>query len=153
MQFEFTWVEPALVICRIFGSAETEDFATLEEAMISNPKFRPSMGRVIDIRELDVSSLSSGDIERFAELIADLKDDVRTGRLALVAGSDSPLKFGFARMFEAFYQPRARVPIRVFDVFDDALAWAGESPSKIPAGDEAGRAPEGVDSRTLSDPP
>ena len=120
MQFEFIW-EPSLVICRLSGRVKPEDFVVSTQAMISSPKFRPEMDKVTDLTELDLSTVTGADVERIATLLAEFAGSYETGRLVLVAG-DSPLKFGLARMFEAYFGAQIEAPILVFEALDEALA-------------------------------
>ena len=153
MQFEFSWIKPSLVICRMSGAVKADDFVALTEAIVSNPKYRPGMDRVIDLCEIDATSISATDIERIADRVAVYANAIKTGRLALVVGSRSPLKYGLARMFEAFFGTQVNAPVAVFETVDAALAWLDATDSRIsldPEDDAEGTVPAGEDPRALS---
>jgi hypothetical protein len=122
MRFEFTWVDPLLVICRMSGAATPEDFVVSTQAMISNPRFTLGMDRVADLTELDASALTSGDIEQIAVTQAPYVDEIGPGRLVLVTGHSS-LTFGLSRMFEMYFNVDAGASLLVFETVDEALAY------------------------------
>ena len=141
MQFEFAWINPSLVICRTCGRATTEDFIALTRALVSSPKYVPGMDRVIDLSAIEAGSVTAADIEQMANEIAVYAKAIKTGRLALVVGAGSPLRFGLARMFEAYFGPQVDSPVSVCEALDSALVWLGEDGSSLePAVSEAGRA-------------
>ena len=152
MQLAFSWLNPSLVLCRMSGAVKAEDFVTLTEAIVSNPKYRPGMNRVIDLCDTDATSVTAADIELIADRVAVYANAIKTGCLALVVGVGSPLKFGLARMFEAYFESQVDGPISVFETLDAALAWIDELDSGVSPerGDDAGStAFAGADSGTL----
>ena len=122
MEFEFSWIEPTLFICRTSGKASADGFVELFKALVAQPGFRPGVKVLADHTELDGSELSAGDIERIADFRA-----VSTGEVvmpaALVVGPHSSAKYGLARMFEAYVDTRDKNPMRVFETYDEAMAW------------------------------
>jgi hypothetical protein len=122
MQFEFTWIDPLLVICRMSGEAKPEDFVVSTRAMISNPRFTPGMDRVADLTELDVSAFTPNDIEQIAVTQAPHVAGIGPGQFVIVTGY-SPLRYGLSRMFEAYFNVDAGASLRVFETVDQALAY------------------------------
>jgi hypothetical protein len=47
-------------------------------------------------------------------------------RSALVVGSDSPVRYGLAREFEAYAEEEEDTSIAVFETLDEAMVWLGE---------------------------
>lgn len=122
MEFKFTWVDTWLLICRMSGVPTPEDFLASTQAMIASPQFTPGMDRVVDLGGLDVSMLTSDDIEQIAATQAPFVEVVGPGRLVIVTGH-SPLTFGLSRMFAAYFDGEVEAPIRVFVTVDEALAY------------------------------
>ena len=152
MQLAFSWQNPSLVLCRISGAVKAEDFVALTEAIVSNPRYRPGMNRVIDLGETDATGVTAADVERVADQTAVYAGEIKTGCLALIVGVGSPLKFGLARMFEAYFESQVDGPVAVFKTLDRALAWIDAVDSGIlpERGDDAGSAAlAGADSGTL----
>ncbi|MGD0165991.1 MAG: hypothetical protein ABSC51_01690 [Gaiellaceae bacterium] len=110
---------------------KADDFVVMTEALVSNPEYRPGVDRVIDLREIDASGITATDIEMIANQVAEYVNASRTGRLALVVGGDSPLKFGLARMFKAYFGLQVNGPVSVSESLDAALAWLAEAESRI----------------------
>jgi hypothetical protein len=122
MEFEFTWIEPLLVAVRTSGPASPEGFKTLFEALASQPEFRPGVKILSDHTNLDVSALSAADVEKITAIRASHTRSLGA-RSALVVGSDSPARYGLARMFEAFAVSGGDDSVRVFETTDEAMAW------------------------------
>lgn len=139
MEFEFSWIEPALILCRTSGQASTEGFAALSEELRSQPNLAPGVKILADHTSLDVSALSAGDIEQIAGMrtVSGSETEMRS---ALVVGKRSPAKYGLARMFGSYVTSRGDDPVRVFENYDEALAWlqsVGPSSSSGPTGEGA----------------
>ena len=77
-------------------------------------------------------ALSAGDIER----IADVRAETTRGMAmctALVVGSRSPVRYGLARMFEAYVASQADDPVNVFETLDEGMAWLRSLDSASPS--------------------
>ena len=77
---------------------------------------------IVDHTSVDVSALTAADIERIADLHAQFAVSPPV-RAAIVAGQDSPTRYGLARMFESYADSQANAEIRVFETLDEAMAW------------------------------
>lgn len=122
MEFEFTWIEPSLVVVRTSGSASATGFQKLFDELASQPGFGPGLKMLSDHTDLNVSALSAADIEKITDIRALLTRSLGA-RSALVVGPNSPAKYGLARMFEAFADSRGDDSVRVFETTDEAMAW------------------------------
>jgi hypothetical protein len=122
MEFEFTWIEPSLVGVRTSGLASAEGFADLYEKLAAEPGFGRGVKMLSDHTDLDVSSLTVGDMEQIAVSRARWAGSLGA-RSALVAGLSSPAKYGLGRMFEALATEAPGGLVRVFDTVEEALAW------------------------------
>ena len=122
MEIEFSWIEPSLVVSRPSGKASVEGFVALFEALVSRPEFGPGVKILTDLSKLDMSALKADDIQR----IADVRKTSSGGMempAALVVGPSSPAKYGLARMIGARVDEQDKGTVRVFESFDEGLAW------------------------------
>lgn len=126
MEFELEWLHPSLLICRLSGVATVEGGKAVRRAALSERQFRPGIRMVIVETNLDVSALTASDIEQIAALRAEFahKPPVRS---AVVAGRDSPARYGLNRMFEAYTESQENAEVEVFETLDEAMAWLGEA--------------------------
>jgi len=122
MEFEFTWIDSSLVVCRASGKASADGFVALLKALAAQPEFGPGVRVLADHSGLDVSSISAADIERIAEVRAQNANRVGT-RTALVVGSSAPARYGLARMSEAYVASQRDGSVKVFEIFDEGMAW------------------------------
>lgn len=122
MEFEIEWVDPSLVICRTSGLASVEGYEAMMRALTSQPQFRPGVDLILDHTNLDVSALSAADIEQAADLHAQFAG-ATAGRAAGVVGSGSPMRYGLARMFEAYVVSQTDATVRIFETLEGAMAW------------------------------
>ena len=81
------------------------------------------MDTISDHTLLDASKFKASDIEQIANRESEYSDEIGKGRAAIVVGTDSPNKYGLARMFEAYIEPLVETRVRAFRMFDEALAW------------------------------
>ena len=76
-------------------------------------------------------ALSAGDIER----IADVRAETTRGMAmctALVVGLRSPARYGLARIFEAYVAFQGDDSVKVFETFDEGMAWLRSLDSPSP---------------------
>ena len=83
----------------------------------ADPDFRPSMHRVMDLR--DVTQLPSSEDIRSLATFARTKAPVETARMAIITSSD--LAFGVSMMFKAFVGYGERLIIVKDD--EEAMQW------------------------------
>ena len=134
MEYELIWHDPSLVIIRMSGEPQAEDFIAATREWLTSPRFRPDMDRINDISGLNATGMSAQDIERIATMGAMAgKEKAGTkelkGRLVTVTG-DSPLKFGLSRMFEAYFQTHAEAPFHFYPTLEEALAFLRPNESR-----------------------
>jgi hypothetical protein len=122
MEFEITWVDPTLVVCRTSGVAEVKSYEKFLRALTSSPEFGPDVSVLMDLTALDISLLTATDMEELASLRVRFASESKA-RSALVVGAGSPLRYGLGRMFEGFLSAQVGFEIRVFEELDEALAW------------------------------
>jgi hypothetical protein len=122
MEFEIEWVDPSLVICRTSGLASVEAYQALMKALTSQPQFRPGVDLIIDHTNVDVSALTTAEIEQVADLRIQFAGNV-AARAAGVVGPGSPMRYGLGRMFEAYVGLQPGTEVTVFETVEEAIAW------------------------------
>jgi hypothetical protein len=133
MEYEIEWVDPSLVICRTSGLASIEGYEAMMRALVSDPKFRPGIGLIVDHTNVDLSALTAADIEQVADLRTRFAGNVAP-RAAGVVGPGSPMRYGLGRMFEAFVELQPGADITLFETVEEAIAWLrGPDPAARPA--------------------
>jgi hypothetical protein len=122
MEFELTWVDPSLVICRTSGVASLEGYVAMMQAIASDPSFRPDVKLLTDQTNLDTSALIGSDIEQIVDLRTRYLGDQR-GRSAVVVDPGSAGSYGLGRMFEALVGSGTDAAVKVFKTLEEARAW------------------------------
>ena len=126
MEFEIEWLDPMLVVCRTKGVASVEGYGALMHALISDPRFHPGVDLITDHTRVSISEITATDIEKVAALRARYLGAL-SGRSAGVVGPNSPLRYGFGRMFEALVGSQTGAGVKVFETLGEAIAWLRES--------------------------
>jgi len=122
MQYEIEWGgDPEDLTVNTFGRATVEGLNGWVHEVLTDRRYRPGIGVLVDHRRLDWTSMTSHDLRRRAGLF--LRDDDRIGptRAALVAGR--PVDYGLMRMVVAYLGGRAAFHAEVFYSLDEARAW------------------------------
>jgi hypothetical protein len=122
MKFEFTWVDPSLVICRASGAASVKGYRAMMQALTSQPQFQPGVDVIIDHKKVEVSALTSVEIEQIAGSRVEFMG-ATAGRTAGVAAPGSPIRWGLAPMHQAHIDSFAGTEFRWFETLDKAMAW------------------------------
>jgi hypothetical protein len=90
--------------------------------LISQPEFGSDLKVISDHSNLDGSELTAADVAQIADLRMAFTGE--TGmRSAVVVGPNAPLKFGLARMFEAYAGSKGDDSVKVFETVEEAMAW------------------------------
>ena len=111
--------EPPVVAITSSGRAHVADFLGVEE-FLSDSRFQPGMLVLADHSALDLTELSSADVQTIGRAYRDFLDRVGQSRIAIVVSQ--PFAFGLARMAEAYAgQPAPNQ--RIFYSRDEAISW------------------------------
>jgi len=133
MEYEFTFVDSSLVICRSIGVASVRGFIGSADALTSDPRWRPGMDSISDHTHVDTSAFTAVEIVQIASGEGEYTNEIGQGRAAIVVGPDSPSRYGLARMFEAYIEPLVEATFRAFCSYDDALTWLRGPGFSLPA--------------------
>ena len=122
MEFEIVFdTDSGFAIVRTCGVASLESFSVYLRALVSDSRWRRGMDVLYDHTALEAGHLTAGDIKALVAIHFPFAHAIGPGRGAIVAGSS--LKFGLARMFEAYADGRLPFRPRVFATVEEAVAW------------------------------
>lgn len=76
---------PDGVIIHTFGRANAEGFRALNDALVSDARFRPGMQILVDHSQLDASRLTGSEIEEIGRHLLTLADRIGPSPIALIA--------------------------------------------------------------------
>jgi hypothetical protein len=128
VDFEISFIDDGqIAVVKASGRATLEEISATMEASTSDPRWRAGMAVLADYNELDLSGLSSQEIENLTSghfTQANVASDEVAGRFAIVGST--PAKFGLGRKFEISAEDVLPFRVRVFSTTDDALAWLRE---------------------------
>ena len=110
------------VMVRAWGTATAEGFEALDRELIEHPQWRAGRSVLFDLRELDMTELSSPGTRTSAAFVTSISEALGDGRWACVMGRD--VDYGLARMFQALTDG-TELEVMVFREIEEALAWLG----------------------------
>jgi hypothetical protein len=103
-----------------WGKAEVQGFIDYLLEAAATPGWRPGIPALLDLRDLEAGHLTSGDIQRLAELHEPYADIMAHGRIAVLVAR--PLDFGIVRMWESFVH-KMNLAHSVFYTLQEAEDW------------------------------
>ncbi|MDD2319956.1 MAG: hypothetical protein PHO83_07900 [Geobacteraceae bacterium] len=103
------------------GTAATEGFLSFISELLAPSYLDLQYNLLIEMSELDTSSLKSNDIRNIVGFLELHKEKLSPTRHAIVAAT--PLAFGFARMYQILADGALPMSIQVFALRDKAREW------------------------------
>jgi hypothetical protein len=135
VEYAITWGgDPEDVCVTTSGTASVKGLHAWTEELVGDPRFRPDLRLLLDHRRLDWNQMRPEDIERLAELTAEIASDIGQVYVATVMGR--PVDFGIARMEQQHLESHDElqgIELRVFSTIEDARDWLATLPA--PASD------------------
>jgi len=102
------------------GVITDEEVLTYRKRLLADPRFRPSMKLLSDMRGIERVQVTAGGIRRLVHEESSHSADLAARRLAIV--TDSPVAYGMARMYQMLAE-NVGGAIQVFRRIEDATAW------------------------------
>lgn len=110
-----------IVIRSVTGELRSDDIKEAWEKLMEHPDYRPDMNIIWDVRECNVSNLSSDNIRDLAYFYTKKTSDLdRKIKISIVVPDD--LLTGLTRMFQA-YAHEAAFDLMAFRDLDQAIEW------------------------------
>jgi hypothetical protein len=103
------------------GEATLAGIKSFIYELVGPPYSEVDYNILIDLRKLNMDSLTNVDIERIAGIVAANRDKVLPVKHAVVVSSK--LSFGLSRMYELLAIDKGPQTTQVFYSYDEAMAW------------------------------
>jgi hypothetical protein len=132
MTVEYSFFEELkLVWVKISDSVTFDQMVANLKSLSRDPRYRPPMNKVVDLRKCRDYALSRQEAENFAGLNRELSTAFADEKCAIVAPGD--LEYGMSRVHE-MYTTGSGLDITVFRQLQDALDWLGIDADRVKAG-------------------
>jgi hypothetical protein len=105
----------------ITGMLTMEELVGSLDKVYSMPDFDPDMDTLWDLREADLSSFVSPQIQQVRDFVSSNWGTGGTSRAAIVVSSDE--NFGIMRMYEFYVEQKSESDVQAFRDYDEALTW------------------------------
>jgi hypothetical protein len=129
------------VLTVVSGWITVEGITGLLEEILEHESFRPGMGLLWDVRQMEgLGEFSAEDLREVIEIVIERLPRRGGGPSAYLVMRD--VDYGVARMFEQIADPNLPILIRVFRDMDAARAWV-EEPTSV-SGPEPSPGADGV---------
>ena len=114
-------VERNLRIHCVTGALTFDELIGSLKNLYSDPDFDPGMNSLWDLREADVSSFETPDIQNLRNYVGKHWGTEGKSKSAIVVSRD--LDFGLSRMYEFYLQSKTSSEVPVFREYDEGLKW------------------------------
>lgn len=136
MEHEITWgSDPEDAYVSASGAATVEAMNDCQQALISDPRFRPGMRVLIDHRLVDWSRMTPEDVRKVVDML--VRSTARFGATYCAMVMGKQVDFGIARMQQHYAEANSELQIefRVFSTIEDARSWFTTLPAPAPPAD------------------
>ena len=123
MPIAYTFLEdPAIHLVSYHGIVTNEDFLESYKAASVDPRYRPGMLEISDLRYADAVDIDIDAIKQFVAWVAGRKDLTGTTlRSGILLGND--MQAGLSRLYEAVADLETNETVRRFRDLASLLAW------------------------------
>ena len=105
----------------VTGALTFDELVNTLKEIYSAPDFDPDMNSLWDLREADVSTFETPDIQNLKNFVGKHWGTKGKSKSAIVVSRD--LDFGLSRMYEFYLQAKSSSEVQVFREYDEALKW------------------------------
>lgn len=113
---------------KMTGKVLSKDFLGAFDLAVSSEKYKKGMGRLWDLREIDLSSLKSNAIRSMAQYSLNFPAGIRDVKVAFVVRVS--FAYGLTRMFQTYSDIYAKSQVMIFDTVEKAEKWLMEDKDK-----------------------
>ena len=110
-----------LIIVSTSGEATLAGIKSYIDELVNPPYSEVDYNVLIDLRELNMASLTSTDVRRIVDIVAANRNIVLPVKQALVVSTK--LSFGLSRMYELLAIENDPQTTQVFYSYDEAMDW------------------------------
>jgi hypothetical protein len=130
VDYEITWGGPVEdVLIRTVGQSSLEGFEGFLDECLSDSRWRPAMRVLFDQRAVDMSALTSGDLQQRVDILLRERGRLAAAHVALVLAR--AVEFGLHRMMESYsddWRGGEVMDLALFYTVDEARAWLSQFP-------------------------
>lgn len=131
MESHIRWIDTRLAVCDLAGEATPDGLEAIIDELIAHPNSDAGMSLLADGRKLDVSKLSASDIQEAVEWGSRLLGR-KLVQVALIVGSESPSRYGIARMIQAYVNSLSSWgTMEIFATRKDAALWIDRNRERV----------------------
>ncbi|WP_028585790.1 hypothetical protein [Desulfogranum mediterraneum] len=91
------------------------------DAALADPGYRLWLNRIWDVRAVDLTAVSTAEVQMLSSYLYDRPDGINLVKVALVA--EEPLTFGLARVFATLSATASRNEVMPFRSLTEAETW------------------------------
>jgi hypothetical protein len=106
---------------KVTGTLQLDELVGILGGIYKSPGFDPDMDVVWDLREADLTSFSSEDVQAVRNFVIRNWGTGGKSRAALVVSRD--VEFGLTRMYEVYVESDTKSQVEVFRDMDKAVEW------------------------------
>ncbi len=120
------WVEivfegkGSYVSISVEGQITYKGFSDIFDIVVSSEEYKPSMGRIWDLSQADLSELDMNSLQGLTEFIQLYPKGIKDSKVALV--SLKKINMGTCKLFKT-YSTDVDAIVEVFEKFEDAAEW------------------------------
>jgi len=117
-----------IVVSRWTGGASDAELLDQYRTLYEDPDWQPGFAEIADLREADMSGVSSKGLAALAKMVEDyVKEAATEFKTAVIVARD--VNYGLARVYES-YSAQSPETVRVFRDPAEALSWV-DAPSDL----------------------
>ncbi|UCF05396.1 MAG: hypothetical protein JSV33_16045 [bacterium] len=114
-------IESKIRMHKVTGALQRDELIAVLDKVYKTPGYDPDMDVVWDLREADLTSFSSEDIQAVRNFVGRKWGTGGKSRAALVVSRD--VEFGLTRMYEVYLESDTKSQVHVFRDMDKAMEW------------------------------
>jgi hypothetical protein len=104
-----------------WGDFDLDDQASFLSDIFTSPYWRPGFGVLIDYRDLNLATLTEGDLEAIRVIFQSVRKRIEASKLAIFCATDESFEIGKA--FAELMAPKVENQVVVFRDENAAIAW------------------------------
>jgi hypothetical protein len=114
-------IQEKFALIHVSGTAGPSGFSATAVALLALPEWKPNMNILIDYSDLNLSNVTTRDVDILAQSLAPHREQMGGGFCAIV--NTKPLDFGLGRIWQVYMEEYTDLRVAVFYDIDEAKSW------------------------------
>ena len=114
-------IQEEFALIHVSGTAGPSGFSSTAVTLLAIPEWKTNMNILIDYSDLNLSHVTTKDVDILAQSLAPHKEQLGSGFCAIV--NTKPLDFGLGRIWQVFMEEYTNLRVAVFYDIDEAKNW------------------------------